>query len=66
MTLKVVNERRAAGRRITGVSKNMRMYEPLDEHAQSHPNNPKRRRMWTFFVLGFAAGIIGFVLLFFR
>jgi hypothetical protein len=65
MTLKDVNERSTAGRRITGALKNRRIYDSLDEHAQTHPSSPKRRRMWNFFVVGFAAGIIGFVLLFF-
>jgi hypothetical protein len=63
MTLKDVNERRTAGRRITGALKNLGIYESLD--AQTHPSSPKHRRMWSFFVVGFAAGIIGFVLLFF-
>jgi hypothetical protein len=66
MALKNVNERLTADRRITAVFKNLRLYESLDEHAQTHPSSPKRRRMWIFFAVGFAAGIIGFVLLFFR
>lgn len=66
MTIKDANERRSAGRRITGVFKNLRMYEPLDKDSQTHPNSPKRRRTRTFFIVGWAAGTIGFVLLFFR
>jgi len=66
MTLKDVSERRTAGRRIRGAFKNLRMYESPDEHAQTHPKSPKRRRSWTFFLVGWAAGTIGFVLLFFR
>jgi hypothetical protein len=66
MTLKDVNKRHTAGRRITGVFKNLRMCESLDEHARTHPNGAKRRRMWTFFIVGWAAGTIGFVLLFLR
>lgn len=63
---KGVNERRAADRRITEVFKSPRTYEFPGEYAQTGPSSPKRRRMWTFFVVGFGAGIIGFVLLFFR
>jgi len=66
MTLRDANERRTADRRITKEFKNLRLYESLDEYAQTHPSSPKHRRMWAFFVLGWAAGIIVFVLLFFR
>jgi len=66
MALKNVNERRTADRRITGVFTNLRLYDSLDEHAQTHLSSPKRRRMWIFFAVGFAAGIIGSFLLFFR
>lgn len=66
MTLKDVNQWRAADRRITRAFKNLRMHESLDEHAQTHPSSSKGRRMWTSFAVGWAAGTIGFVLLFFR
>ncbi len=66
MTLKYMKERRTADRVITGVFKNPRMYESLNAPSRTHPINPKRRQMWICFMVGFAAGIIGFVLLFVR
>jgi hypothetical protein len=66
MTLKDGNERRTGGRRLTGMFGNLRIDETLEEHDQTHPGSPKRRRAWTFFVVGWAAGVIAFVLLFLR
>ena len=65
MTLKNVKEWRTADRRIPEVLKNLPMDKSFDEQAQTHPGSSKRRRMWTFFVIGLAAGVV-FVLLFFR
>ena len=61
MIVKDVKQLRNSDRRITGVSKNLRMHECLDEHVQMHPSRSKRRWMWTFFVVGWTAGIMGFV-----
>lgn len=68
MALKDVNERRIADRRMARGFNHLRMVEPVDQHAYTHPSSPKRRRRWTFFVIGWAAGMIGFflLLLFFR
>ena len=68
MALKDVNERRTADRRIARGFNNLRMVESFGQHAYTHPRSPKRKRMWTFFVIGWAAGMIGFflLLLFFR
>lgn len=66
MNLKVVSERRPSGRRITGAFKSLPMFEPLSKRFQAYESSSKRSRKWAFFAIGFAAGIIGFVLLYLR
>src|SRR5215469_10098708 len=66
MTPKDLNELRLAVRGIRGAFKNLRMRESLGEPAQTHWSSPKHRRMRAFFVVGWAAGTIAFVLLFLR